>query len=162
MLTGLGAGALLFATGCNPFSPTAVTSTVTASTPPPADPLPGLIATTRLHLVRLEAAIAADPADAPRLTPLRDDRQAHLDALQAEGRRTDPSAGSSTSGAATGTPSVQVSLPPDPEAIVSSVRGDAATAQVQFTDAMSLVPRYRAALLGSIAACLASHRAVLL
>ena len=41
------------------------------------------------------------------------------------------------------------------------MRGDAATAQVQFTDAISSASRYRAALYGSIAAALATHRAVL-
>ena len=44
-----------------------------------------------------------------------------------------------------------------PEAIVSAVRGDAATAQVQFTDAISTASRYRAALFGTIAASRASH-----
>jgi hypothetical protein len=44
---------------------------------------------------------------------------------------------------------------------VSAVRGDAATAQVQFTDAISTASRYRATMYGTIAASLASHRAVL-
>ena len=52
-------------------------------------------------------------------------------------------------------------MPDAPEAIISAVRGDAATAQVQFTDAVSNASRYRAAMFGSIAASLASHRAVL-
>jgi hypothetical protein len=52
-------------------------------------------------------------------------------------------------------------MPDTPEAIISAVRGDAATAQVQFTDAISSASRYRAAMFGSIAAALASHRAVL-
>ena len=54
-----------------------------------------------------------------------------------------------------------MTLPVEPEEIISAVRGDAATAQVQFTDAISSATRYRAALYGSIAASLASHRAVL-
>ncbi len=131
--------------------------------PAELDPINGLIATTRLHLLRLDAAIAADPTDAPRLTPLRDDRQAQLSALEAELARVNPA---STDPTGTATPSSAaptgaVALPDSPEAIISAVRGDAATAQVQFTDATSSASRYRAALFGSIAAALASHRAVL-
>ena len=59
-------------------------------TPAALDPINGLIATTRLHLLRLDAAIAADQADAARLTPLRDDRQAQLTALEAEFARIEP------------------------------------------------------------------------
>ncbi len=130
--------------------------------PAALDPINGLIATTRLHIMRLEAAIAADQADAGRLQPLRDDRQQHLDALTAEYARTNPHDPSATAAGTTGTPvSGAVTLPGSTEAIVSAVRGDAATAQVQFTDAISTASRYRAALYGTIAASLASHRAVL-
>ncbi|MBM9465874.1 hypothetical protein [Nakamurella leprariae] len=149
-------GALLLGgvSGCTSSDEPAATSTAPAA----PDPLTGLIATTRLHLLRLDAAITADPADAARLTPLRADRQAHLDALIAERDRVTPP----TSTGPTADPApADLRLPEDPAAIISTVRGDAATAQVQFTDAMSAVGPYRAALLGSIVACLASHRAVL-
>ena len=132
--------------------------------PAALDPINGLIATTRLHVLRLDAAIAADQADAGKLQPLRDDRQRHLDALTAEYARTNPADPNATAAAATATAapaSGTVALPGSPEAIVSAVRGDAATAQVQFTDAISTASRYRAALYGTIAASLASHRAVL-
>lgn len=129
--------------------------------PAALDPINGLIATTRLHVLRLDAAIAADQADAGKLQPLRDDRQQHLDALTAEYARTNPN-DPNAAVTATGAPaSGSVTLPGSPEAIVSAVRGDAATAQVQFTDAISTASRYRAALYGTIAASLASHRAVL-
>jgi hypothetical protein len=135
------------------------------ATPAALDPINGLIATTNLHLLRLDAAIAADPTDAPRLTPLRDDRQAQLTALEAEYARVNPAsadtAGAVTSPASALPPTGTITLPDSPEAIISAVRGDAATAQVQFTDATSSASRYRAALFGSIAAALASHRAVL-
>lgn len=128
------------------------------------DPINGLIATTRLHLLRLNAAIAADKADAG-LVPLRDDRQAQLTALEKERARLDPSApastASNTASNTTATPNGAVNLPDNPKEIISAVRGDAATAQVQFTDAISAASRFRAALYGSIAAALASHRAVL-
>jgi len=132
------------------------------ATPAALDPINGLIATTRLHLLRLDAAIAADQADAARLTPLRDDRQAHLTALEAEFARVNPAAVSSSAAAPASTPAgAPIVMPDTPEAIISAVRGDAATAQVQFTDAVSSASRYRAAMFGSIAAALASHRAVL-
>ncbi len=152
------AGAALSA--CSYFSSgEAEPSTVTLN-PGALDPINGLIATTRLHLIRLNAAIAADKADAARLTPLRDDRQAHLTALEKEDARVNPAVSGAPSSAAAPTTGAVI-LPDNPEEIISAVRGDAATAQVQFTDAISAASRYRAALYGSIAASLASHRAVL-
>jgi len=159
-----GATALLVLSGCSYFGTNEPAAPTIDPAPAALDPINGLIATTRLHLLRLNAAIAADPTDAPRLTPLRDDRQAHLTALEAEYARlhpADPSATAVPSSAAASPPTGAVSVPDSPEGIISAVRGDAATAQVQFTDAISAASRYRAALYGSIAACLASHRAVL-
>ena len=148
--------------GCNYFgSNDAPTPTVDLN-PAALDPINGQIATTRLHILRLDAAIAADPDDAGKLQPLRDDRQHHLDALTAESARTNPADPNAAAAGATGAPaSGSVALPGSPEAIVSAVRGDAATAQVQVTDAIATASRYRAALYGTIAGSLASHRAVL-
>ncbi len=163
LFAGVGAVAATAAlSGCSYFSSGDPEPSTAQLTPGALDPINGLIATTRLHLLRLNAAIAADKADAARLTPLRDDRQAQLAALEKENARlnpADPAAGSTSSGAAPTTGAV--ALPENPEEIISAVRGDAATAQVQFTDAISAASRYRAALYGSIAASLASHRAVL-
>ena len=158
----VGAGALALLTGCSYFGTDEPPAPTVVSTPAALDPINGLIATTRLHLLRLDAAIAADQADAARLTPLRADRQAHLDALEAEFARVNPAAVSGSATAAASSPgTASIVLPDTPEAIISAVRGDAATAQVQFTDAISSASRYRAAMFGSIAAALASHRAVL-
>ena len=157
----VGAGALALLTGCSYFGTDEPAAPTVVSTPAALDPINGLIATTRLHLLRLDAAIAADQADATRLTPLRADRQAHLDALQAEFARVNPAAASGSATAAASAPAASIAMPDTPEAIISAVRGDAATAQVQFTDAISSASRYRAAMFGSIAAALASHRAVL-
>ena len=157
----VGAGALALLTGCSYFGTDEPPAPTVVSTPAALDPINGLIATTRLHLLRLDAAIAADQADAARLTPLRADRQAHLDALEAEFARVNPAAVSGSATAAASTPAASIVMPDTPEAIISAVRGDAATAQVQFTDAISSASRYRAAMFGSIAASLASHRAVL-
>ena len=163
----LGAGsvgavvALSSVAGCSYFGSDDPPTPTIDLNPAALDPINGLIATTRLHILRLDAAIAADQADAAKLQPLRDDRQQHLDALTAEYARSNPGDPNATA-AATGAPvSGAVALPGTPQAIVSAVRGDTATAQVQFTDAISTASRYRAALYGSIAASLASHRAVL-
>jgi len=158
----VGAGALALLTGCSYFGTDEPEAPTVVSTPAALDPINGLIATTRLHLLRLDAAIAADQADAARLTPLRDDRQAQLTALEAEFARVNPAAASATATPAASSPAgATIAMPDSPEEIISAVRGDAATAQVQFTDAVSSASRYRAAMFGSIAAALASHRAVL-
>jgi hypothetical protein len=168
LFVGAGAAALAGLSGCSFFAPDEPEIPTVTQTPAMSDPIAGLIATTRLHALRLDAAIAADQADAPRLTPLRDDRYAHLAALEAEFQRVNPAASGTDATDATAAPTSaasapppQIELPDTPEEIVSSVRGDAATAQVQFTDAISSASRYRAALYGSIAAALATHRAVL-
>ena len=155
----VGAAALLSA--CSYFGTDEPDTPTVELTPAALDPINGLIATTRLHLLRLDAAIAADPTDAPRLQPLRDDRQAQLTALEAEFVRTNPSVSTAADASSVPPASGSVTMPDTPEAIISAVRGDAATAQVQFTDAISAASRYRAAMFGSIAASLASHRAVL-
>ena len=157
MLVGAGTAALLATAGCNPFSTTATTRTVTTEAPPPIDPMDNLIATTQLHLLRLETAVARGGSLAKTLTPLRDDRQAHLDALKKELARTTPDDPQATAAPPTGT----VPLPKDDEAVLAVIRDDAGNAQVQFTDAVGTVSRYRSQLLASIAACLATHRAVL-
>jgi hypothetical protein len=58
-------------------------------------------------------------------------------------------------------PTTGVSLPSDPDEVIGVIRGDAATAQSMFTDAMATASRYQAELFASIAACVATHRAVL-
>jgi hypothetical protein len=160
----LGAVAVLGAlTGCSYFGGNDTPAPTVEQNPAALDPINGLIATTRLHLLRLNAAIAADAADAPRLTPLRDNRQEQLTALEAEYARANPAdpAATAVPSSAGAPPSGSVGMPNSPAEVVSAVRGDAAIAQVQFTDALASASRYRAALYGSIAASLASHRAVL-
>lgn len=159
-LVGVGASAALTLTGCSLFGGTTTTRTVTQEAPPPVDPLLTLIATTRLHLARLDAAlpaVAADPVVTATLTSIRADRAAHLEALLAEQLRTDP--GAANSSAVGSAPSI--AMPADVAAILALVRADTESAQVQFTDGVSATGRYRAALFGSIAACLATHRSVL-
>jgi hypothetical protein len=162
-LTVAGTATALTLTGCSLFgggSPT--TRTVVQTAPPPVDPMLTLLATTRLHLARLDAAltaVAADAATVALLTPLRADRAAHLAALEAEQDRGAGVTESESSSAAGAAPQVQ--MPTDVEAVKAIVRTDAETAQVQFNDGVVATGRYRAALFASIAACLASHRSVL-
>lgn len=162
LLSGLGGVAIAAGlSGCSLFSGTSDIPT-TAAAPELTDPITNLLATSRLHVLRLDAAIAAVPDQAPLLSTLRADRQAHVDALQAEYDRLHPApSGSAAASSAAAPPSAAVDVPDSPEAVIASVRGDAANAQVQFTDAINSASRYRSALFGSIAACLASHRAVL-
>ena len=165
-LTGLGAAGAVALTGCSVFGGSAPTVTSVVEAPPPVDPILTLIATTRLHLARMDAALAAlaaDPAAVALLTPLRADRAAHLEALRAEDARaagsvlaetTDPSASAPAHGHARG---VRGSGPPS-----DTIRTDAETAQLQFSDGVVATGRYRAALFASISACLATHRSVLI
>lgn len=142
------------------FGGTPTTRTVTQEAPPPVDPLDTLIATTRLHLARIEgglAAVAGDARGVGLLNAVRFDRAAHLEALLAERVRGE---GGMTS-EATGTSVPALEMPAETTAVLGAVRSDAENAQVQFTDGVAATGRYRAALLGSIAACLATHRAIL-
>jgi hypothetical protein len=158
VLISVGTAAALVTAGCNPFaSTTRTTRTVVQTAPPPIDPMTNLIATTQLHLLRLQSAVAKGGSLAKTLTPLRDDRADHLDALRAELARTSPSAAAATAAPATAT----VAIPSEAASVLAVIRDDAGNAQVQFTDATTTVSPYRAELLASIAACLATHRAVL-
>lgn len=157
LLGATGAAALLAVAGCNPFSTAAKTLTVTEQAPPPTAPLQGLVFKTRFHVQQLQVAVAVDKRDAAMLTMLLHDRQAHLTALQAEYAR---SIGE-TSPASTPIPTTGITMPSDPDEVLGVIRGDAGQAQNMFTDAMSTASRYQAQLFASIAACMATHRAVL-
>jgi hypothetical protein len=140
-----------------------VTSIVEA--PPPVDPIETLIATTRLHLARLDATLttfAADAATVALLTPLRADRAAHLDALRTEDARGNGSVIADTPGPSAtpgGAPALEIS--PDVTTAIDTIRSDAENAQLQFSDGVVATGPYRAALFASISACLATHRSVL-
>lgn len=156
LLTAAGAGALLLTAGCNPFSTSRTTRTVTAEAPPPVDPMDTLIATTRLHLLRLEASLDLGAATTKKLTPLRNDRRQHLQVLldeQARVNRTEPQP--------LVEPGQTVPAPETAGDAIESAAADAADAQEFFGDQIANVSRYRAAMFASIAACLAGHRVVL-
>jgi hypothetical protein len=114
-------------------------------TRPPDPLLPFLTATVALA-DKYDAAIAAEPSLGARLTPLRDDHRAHVRALAREIGISPPS------------PSASASAEP------STVQGLLAAEKDAQKDAVKAClegPSYRAALLGSIAACRASHQEAL-
>jgi hypothetical protein len=113
-------------------------------TPPPDVLLPFLAATVALADT-YDAAIEALPALSARLTPLRDDHRAHVRALEKEIGVPRPSAAPSAAQA------------PTLESLVTAERA----AQQEAEKTCLEGPSYRAALLGSIAACRASHQAAL-
>lgn len=141
------------------FGGAPTTRTVTQEAPPPVDPLDTLIATTRLHLARIEGglvSLADDPRGVGLLSAVRSDRAAHLEALLAERVRGEGGTAAADPGAVPA-----LDMPADTATVLVAVRTDAENAQVQFTDGVTATGRYRAAILGSIAACLATHRAIL-
>lgn len=164
LLGAAGVGVLAAVAGCNPFSTGGTTITVTApptsAAPPPQSPtvLLGLIFTTRLHVANLTAAVTADKRDAALLKNLLNDRTAHLTALEAEYARRYAAPAPTDSASPTSTAAAAAT---DPDEVIGRIRGDASTAQSQFTDALTGATRFQAQLYGSIAACVATHRMVL-
>lgn len=165
-LTGVGAVGAFTLTGCSVFGGQAPTVTSVVEAPPPVDPIETLIATTRLHLARLDAVLAApdaDPAVVALLTPLRADRAAHLEALRAEDARAAGSVLADSTDASTPAPgAATIEVSADPAIALDTIRSDAENAQLQFSDGVVATGPYRAALFASISACLATHRSVLM
>jgi hypothetical protein len=108
------------------------------------DPLTPFLRDTQALLARYEAAIAGQPALADRLTPLRDDHRAHVLELNRELGFPSPA------------PTTPASAPSDVDP-VAALRDAEKAATTAATDACLTAPSYRAALLGSIAACRATH-----
>lgn len=159
LLTGAGVGAVLLLASCTSGADDQPGSSGGQAVPPVntvVDPLAALVATTRLHVLNLQAAAAIDVDRQALLNQLLEDRQAHLTALLEEWARTDKAA-SDAQAAISG----QVPVPASAELAIGQVRTDASEARTQFTDVIGSVSRHRAALLGSIAANLETHRVVL-
>lgn len=150
---GVSAGVLLVAgplAGCTAFAPEA---------PEEPDPLEPPARRAESDVALAHAVAAAHPALAPTATALAADRQAHATALRDELRRARPEP----------TPAPGSPVPP----AITATTGDgvtggraalAATVQAAQAEAAGLVatlPGYRAALLASVAACCASHAAIL-
>jgi hypothetical protein len=122
--------------------------------PPPPDPLEPLLAATRALAARYDAVLAAYPALAGGLRPLHETHLAHEVALvEAIGR---PGLATASPGSGTWTPPVG-----DRDDALAALRDAERDAQSAAAEACLAAPPERAALLGSIAAALATHAEVL-
>jgi len=126
--------------------------------PPPApDPLLPLLAEARELLGRYDAAMAANPDLAARLSPVREAHLAHATALARLIGAPEPSATAS----ATTEPSTEPSAPADETQTLAALRTAEQAAVRRAAQACLSAPAARAALLGSIAAGRATHVEVL-
>jgi hypothetical protein len=120
--------------------------------PPAPDPLEPLLAGTVALADRYDATIATVPTLAARLTPLRDAHRSHAVDLARMIGKPLPS----------GTPAPpSPSASADPAGAAAALRTAEQQAQRAAVDACLAAPARRAPLLGSIAACRATHAEVL-
>jgi hypothetical protein len=118
------------------------------SRPPAPDPLAPLLAEARSLVVQHEAAIAAFPALAERLTPVAQAHREHVAALAKVVKAVAPSASASAGpGAPVG----------DAKSTLAALRAAEQKCQKTAAQACQAAPAERAALLGSIAAACATH-----
>ncbi len=130
-----------------------VSCTPEPQAPPPPDPLAVLAARARADAALASAVAAAQPAVAAVATEIARARTEHATALQAEVDRERPPASSTAS-----RPPAAPEVPADG---VATLVDALTTAEKQAADLVPSVPRYRAGLLGSVAAGCASLRVVL-
>jgi hypothetical protein len=131
-----------------------------AEPPPGPDPLAPFLAQTRKLAQQYDTAITTVPSLSARLTPLRDDHRAHVAALEREtGSFGTPSGSAEPS--ATEPPRPAGPADATPAGVLAALAAAEKAAQAQAEQACLSAPTYRAALLGSIAACRASHRTAL-
>lgn len=139
-----------------PLAAAAVACTDTPEKPPPPDPLADLAAQARTDAAAATAIAASVPALTPAATEVATARTEHASALQAEVDRERPPVSSSSSAPPT------AEQPPADEATARTLLLDALTAaEKQAADLIASVPKYRAGLVGSVAAGCASLREVL-
>ena len=124
---------------------------------PPGAPdwLPAALAREEQLLDGLDAAIRADPTLRVRLAPLRADHTAHLQVLQDVSSRYGPTPAKSKSSGSSAPTSV-----PAPTAVLGVRRAELAASRATAAAALTAVGG-NAGLLASIAACEATHVAVL-
>jgi hypothetical protein len=153
LAAGVAAGTLLAA---GPMTLAGCT-TPAASTPAEPDPLESPARRAESDVALARAVADRHAALAAAAGALVADRQAHAAALRAELRRVEPSptAVSSAPPAAPVTAAADQAVARD--ALAAAVRA----AQQEAAGLVSVLPGYRAALLASVAACCASHAAVL-
>ncbi len=154
---GLGMGSAVAAvvglglTGCDAESP--------GSDPRAADPLTDFYNDTLALAARYDATMAAHPELSARLAALSDAHRAHIEALARELALPDAAAFGGIAGLA---PTRGTSpVPQDPATAVAALLTAEKAAADRATQVCLTVPSWRAPLLGSIAACRASHLEVL-
>jgi hypothetical protein len=130
-----------------------VACTPEPSAPPPPDPLAELAARARADAALASAVATAQPAVAAAATEIAEARTEHATALQTEVDRERPPVSSSSA-----RPPAAPEVPADG---VAALLDALETAEKQAADLVPSVPRYRAGLLGSVAAGCASLRVVL-
>jgi hypothetical protein len=133
--------------------------------PPPPDPLEPLIAAATGNAALADSVAAAHPPLAAAARQIATDRRAHAGALAAEIRRATPTpvttsppagrGGTASSGA------ISAPAPADPAAARTALLRATSDAQRQAADLVGALPRHRAGLVASVAACCASHAVVL-
>jgi hypothetical protein len=121
--------------------------------PPPPDPLADLAAQARADATLAQAIATAQPGIAAVATEIAQARDEHAAVLQAEVDRAQPPVSSS----APRTPTA----PEVPADGVAALVEALTSAEKQAADLVPSVPRYRAGMLGSVAAGCASLRVVL-
>jgi len=146
LVTAVGAGAGLVVSGCWGRS--------APVTPKPHPLAPALVGALAL-VDRYQATVATYPDLGERLQPLLADHQAHVEALRRAMGTPGPTA--SPSASASAAPSVAT----DPAAAVVALRTAEQAGQADATTACLAAAAEHAALLGSIAACRATHVEVL-
>jgi hypothetical protein len=148
-----GAVAAVALGGCEPAKPEAR---------PTPDPLAPFYRDTAALMATYDAVIAAQPALAQRLGPMRDAHRAHLAALARElGPAVPTTAGASAppagAGASAPPAGAGASAPPAGADAFDTLHRAEQEGAAAATQACLAAPTYRAALLGSIAACRAGH-----
>jgi hypothetical protein len=133
--------------------PVVAACTEEPSAPPPPDPLAELAAKARADAALATAIATAQPGLATAATEIAQARTEHATALQAEVDRERPPVSSSST-----RPPAEPEIPSDG---VAALVDALTTAEKQAADLVPSVPRYRAGLLGSVAAGCASLRVVL-
>ena len=139
-------------------APLAAACTTTPAPPPAPDPLAELAAKARADAATATAVASSVPGLAPVAGEVAKVRTEHAVALQTEVDRERPPAGSSTP------VRPETSAPPapaDPAAAKTALVAGLTAAEQRIAELITSVPRYRAGLLGSVAAGCASLRDVL-
>jgi hypothetical protein len=146
---GLAGAATLALAGCHPSLPGA---SANGASPTPRV-IDGALAAALTLLGQFDAAIAAQPSLSARLTPLRADHWTHVTALAKAAGRSVPSAAPASPSAS---PSAATGFD-TPAATLRTLRAAEKSAQADAVQACLSAPGENAELLGSIAACRATH-----